>query len=129
MHRLHKLLVLPLACLLVSSTSAFAQQHVIDQDALVTAVTERIETQHADRAAIRTALAQPQVRNLATRMGVDLARAEATVATMTGDDLARAAAAARQVNDSLVGGASTIVISTTTIIIALLVVIIILIAD
>ena len=129
MHSLHKLLVLPLACLLVTSTSAFAQQHVIDQGVLVTAVTDRIATQDADRAAIRTALAQPQVRDLAARLAVDLTRAEAAVATMTGHDLERAAVAARQVNDSLVGGASTIVISTTTIIIALLVVIIILIAD
>ena len=129
MRWLHRLLVLPLACLLVTSTSAFAQQHVIDQGVLVTAVAERVAAQDADRAAIRQALAQPQVRDLAARMTVDLTRAEAAVDTMTGHDLERAAAAARQVNDSLVGGASTIVISTTTIIIALLVVIIILIAD
>lgn len=54
---------------------------------LVTAVAERVATQDADRAAIRQALAQPQVRHLAARMAVDLTRAEAAVDTMTGHDL------------------------------------------
>jgi hypothetical protein len=129
MRSLQKLLVLPLACVLLTSTSALAQEHVIDQSVLATAVTARVAAEEADRAAIRGALAKPQVRDVATRVGLDLKRAEAAVATMTGSDLERAATAAREVNDSLAGGASTIVLSTTTIIIALLVVIIILIAD
>ena len=50
---------------------------------------------------------------------------------LTGDtiaDLEKAANAAQQVNEQLIGGASTVVISTTTIIIILLVVIILVIA-
>ena len=52
----------------------------------------------------------------------------ASVATLAGSDLERAATAARQVNERLAGGASTVVISTTTIIIALLVVILLIVA-
>ena len=123
-----KLLVLPLTFVLALSSSAFAQQHAVDPAALATAVTQHIATQDAARAVVHDALAQPQVREIATQMGVDLARANAAVDTLTGADLERASTAARQLNDSLAGGASTIVISTTTIIIALLVIIIIVVA-
>ena len=129
MRQFQKLLVLPLACLMAMSTSAFAQQHVVSQDILTAAVTDHIAAQEGGRNAVRTALQHPQVRGMAAKMGVDLTRAEAAVATMSGADLERAAVAARQVNDTLAGGASTIVISTTTVIIALLVIIIILVAD
>ena len=57
-----------------------------------------------------------------------MARVAAAAETLSGADLERAAEAARQVNDSIVGGASNVVISTTTIIIALLVVILIIVA-
>jgi hypothetical protein len=124
-----KFLVLPLTFLMALSTTAFAQQqHAVDPGALATAVTQHIATQDTDRAAVRDALAQPEVREVASRMGLDLTVANAAVDTMTGSDLTRAAAAARNVNGSLVGGASTVVISTTTIVIALLVLIIIIIA-
>jgi hypothetical protein len=91
-------------------------------------VADRVAAQDADRAAVRDALARPEVRNVAATMGVDLARLTDAVGTMSGADLERAASTARQVNQQLVGGASTVVISTTTIIIALLVVILIVIA-
>ena len=129
MRQVQKLFVLPLACLMALSTSAFAQQHVVSQDVLTAAVTEHVAKQDSDRDVVRTALDHPQVRGMAASMGVDLARANAAVATLSGADLERAATAARQVNDTLAGGASTIVISTTTVIIALLIVIIILVAD
>ncbi len=129
MRQFQKLLVLPLACVMAMSTSALAQEHVVPRDILAAAVTDHVARQDGDRDAIRTALSHSQVRAMAVKMGVDLTRADAAVATITGADLERAAVAARQVNDALAGGASTIVISTTTIIIALLIVIIILVAD
>ena len=98
--------------------------------ALAAAVANHAAKQDADRESIHQALSRPEVIDVAARTGVDLARLNAATQTLSGADLERAAAAARQVNDSLVGGASTVVISTTTIIIALLIVIIIiLIAD
>jgi hypothetical protein len=129
MRLVQRLLILPLGLLVAISTSAYAgPQHAINPGTLTTAVSQHVAQQDADRAALHEALARPEVRTVAGRMGVDLHRATAAVDTMSGADLARAADAARQVNESLVGGASTIVISTTTIIIALLVLIVIILA-
>ncbi len=117
--------VAPLVLYLSAGSPVFAQnRHVVDPSA----IDQRVMQQDADRAAIRDALAHPEVRQLASRAGIDLDRASAMVATLSGSDLATTAAAARHVNDALAGGASTVVISTTTIIIALLVVILLIVA-
>jgi hypothetical protein len=76
---------------------------------------------------VHEALARPEVQQVAASIGLDLTRAAAVVDTMSAADLERAASAARDVNQQLVGGASTVVISTTTIIIILLLVIILII--
>jgi len=124
-----KLLVFLLILLTMASSSAFAdQRHVVTPSQLAAAVADHVERQDADRSAIHEALGQPEVRKMATSMGIDLARANAAVDTIAGAELTRAANAARQVNQQLVGGASTIVISTTTIIIILLLIIILIIA-
>jgi len=73
-------------------------------------------------------LARPEVREAAAKVGLDLSRATAAVDTLEGADLARAADAARQVDQQLVGGASTITITTTTLIIILLLVILLVVA-
>jgi hypothetical protein len=104
------------------------QRHAVDPSVMSKAVAEHTAAQRADRAAIREALERPQVQQVAKQIGVDLGRMSAAVGTMSGADLARAAAAARHVNQALSGGASTVVISTTTIIIALLVVILLIVA-
>ena len=126
MPTVRRLLVAPLALLMMTSTSAFANpqaQHVVDPGQLAAAIDEHLNTQDTDRAAIREALTRPQVREMATDIGLDLAKASAAVDTLSGYELTRAADAARQINGQLVGGASTVVISTTTIIIALLLII------
>jgi hypothetical protein len=114
------------------SSPAFAQrqQHVVDPGMLAAAVAQHAAAESADRAAVRDALARRDVRDAAASMGLDPGRLAASVETMSGADLERAASLARQIDQPLVGGASTIVISTTTIIIALLLIIlIVLIAD
>jgi len=119
-----------LAALMTVSTAFAAGQHVVPPAQIATTVADHVAKQDADRTAVREALARPEVERMATTIGLDLTRAKAAVETMSGADLERAATAARDVNQQLVGGASTVVISTTTIIIALLIVIIIiLIAD
>jgi len=117
------LAVFALPCALLAD-----QRHPVDPSVLAATVAQHAAKQDADRTAIRQALAQPEVRQVADRMGVDLGRVSATVGTLTGSDLERSAAAARQVNDALAGGASTITITTTTLIIILLVVILIVVA-
>ena len=129
MPTVRRLLVAPLVLLMLASSSAFAdQQHVLDPNQLAATIAQHVASQDADRAVVREALARPEVRELAAKMGLDVSRATAAVDTMAATDLAQAANAARQVNHQLVGGASNVVISTTTIIIVLLLIIILIVA-
>jgi hypothetical protein len=120
-----KFVVLALAALIAAPSATFAEQrHVVDPAAVAASVAQHAAEQDANRAAVREALARPQVREMAGRLGLDVTRAAAAVDTLNAADLAEAATAARHVNQQLVGGA-TIAITATTIIIALLIVIII----
>jgi len=114
-----------LAALMTVSTAFAAGQHVVPPAQIATTVADHVAKQDADRTAVREVLARPEVQKLATTIGLDLTRANAAIDTMSPADLERAAIAARDVNQELVGGASTVTISTTTIIIALLIVILI----
>ena len=124
------LLVLALSLVLVSSSSPAAadQQHIVAPAQVAATVADHVARQAADRASISEALQRPEVREAAARMGVDLSTVDARIATLAGADLARAADAARQVNDDLAGGASTVTIGTTTLIIILLLLILIIVA-
>ena len=102
-----------------------AQTHVIGKSALDSAVQQRVSQEQADRDAIRALLQRGEVRDIADKAGLSLAKAEAAVATLSGEDLHELATPARQVQNDLAGGASTVVISTTTIIIVLLIIILI----
>ena len=126
MQIVRKLVTFGVAALMAIPSAAFADgRHVIDPAAVTATVAQHADQQDANRAVVREALAQPQVRDMAGRLGLDVNRAVAAVDTLSGPDLTRAADAARQVNQQLVGGATTVVITTTTIIIVLLVIIII----
>ena len=115
---------------LLVAPAAQAQTHVVGKKALTQAVQERVSQDQADRDAILALLAHTEVRQIATRAGLSLEKAQAAVSTLQGQDLRDIASQARQVNNDLAGGASNIVISTTTIIIVLLIIIlIVLIAD
>ena len=123
------LLVFPLVVLMMASSSAFAgQQHLVNPSQLAATVADGAAKQDTNRATVREALERPEVQAVASKLGLDLSKATAAVDTLSGADLDKAANAAQQVNEQLVGGASTVVISTTTIIIILLVVIILIIA-
>jgi hypothetical protein len=142
MRTIRQLLVFPLVLVTMAASPAFADlsrqsaaggatadlQHLVSPNQLTATVIDRVASQDASRAAIREALARPEVRDVATSMHLDLARAAAAIETMTGTDLEQAANAARSVNQQLVGGASTVVLSTTTIIIILLVIILLVVA-
>jgi hypothetical protein len=104
---------------------ARAQQHVVDTGALEQSIRNRVAEQQDDREAIRALLRRAEVKQIADKAGLSLARAEAAVSTLQGEELRDLAKQARQAQDDLSGGASTVVISTTTIIIVLLLVILI----
>ena len=110
------------------SLAAAGQNHVFAPGALAAAVATHAAKQDADRESIRQALSHREVREFGTKTGIDMTGILAAAETLSGSDLERAAAAARQINESLVGGESSIVLSTTTIIIALLVLILIIVA-
>jgi hypothetical protein len=128
MSTVRTLLIAPIVTIMMGSLAYADQQHIVAPNQLAATLTEQVAAQDANRAAVHEALARPDVQAVASSMGVDLTRAAAAVDTMSGADLQRAADAASQVNQQLVGGASTVVISTTTIIIILLLVIILIIA-
>lgn len=129
MPTIRALLALSLSLLLLISTPVQAdQQHVVAPSQLAATLTARVAQQDADRAAIAEALARPDVRRAAAAMGVEMSRVETAARTLAGADLERAAQAARDVNDELVGGASSVTIGTTTLIIILLLLILIIVA-
>jgi hypothetical protein len=109
-------------------SSAFAQErHVVAPSALADTISGKVQQQDADRAVIREAIDQPAVRDVASKLGIDLDKTRQAVDTLSGDDLRNAADTAAQVNEALVGG-QTMTFSVTTIIIILLVVILIIVA-
>ncbi len=129
MPTVRSLLAIALALVTVSSSPAFAdQQHIVAPDKLAATVADHVAKQDADRASVAEAFKRPEVREVAARMGVDLSTVDARVSTLAGADLDRAADAARQINDELVGGASSVTIGTTTLIIILLLIILLIVA-
>jgi hypothetical protein len=115
---------------LIAPAAGAEQRHVADRAALEQAVAAATAKADGDRAAIRRVLARQEVRDIAARAGVDMARAESAVDLLKGVELAQAADFASQIEQDLAGGATTVVITTTTIIIILLIIIlIVLVAD
>ena len=96
--------------------------------ALDALMAEQVRADDANRQIVRDVLDRSEVREVASKAGLDLERAKQSVSTLSGAELQDVAAHARRVDAGLSGGASTVVISTTTIIIILLVVILIIVA-
>ena len=101
--------------------------HVVDRKELQKAFDQHVADTLAKRQAIRTALQQPDVVNVAKRLGLEVARAEAAVAALEGAELDRLAAQAEAVNDELAGG-QTARVNLLWVIIGLLVLILIIVA-
>lgn len=114
-------------CYLMLAVPARAQQ-IVPPGAIDQALAERAADVAAKQQAIKTALQQPDVQRAAKSLGVDIARAEASVATLGGADLDRVAAQAQLVNEEVAGG-QTVRLNLLWVIIGLLVLLIILVAD
>lgn len=103
---------------------AFAQQaRIADSAILQQALRDRAAADETDRAAVRRVLDRDDVRDLAGRMGLDLADARSAVATLSGVQLAQAVERAAAVEAALAGGQTTVVISLTTLLLILIIVI------
>ncbi|HEX4346246.1 MAG TPA: hypothetical protein VHZ73_01675 [Vicinamibacterales bacterium] len=127
---MRRLFVLLVASLILLPAASFADdgQHAVAPSTLAGTVASHAAEQDANRAAIRAALARPEVKDVAEKAGVDLDHANAVVDTLDGSALDHAASVARQVSQQLAGGDSTVIISTTTVIIILLLVLLIVVA-
>jgi len=110
--------------LLAAPVAARAQTHVVERKDLDAAVARRAAEPEAERRRLRSLLGRPDVQRLARANGIDVRRAEAGVATLSADELARIAPYASAAEAQLSGG-QMLTISTTTIILILLVVILI----
>lgn len=118
-----------LLSILIAMPSVQAQaSHTASQSAIDAALQEHVSSTAADRADLLRVLANPEVKAVADKAGLDLRRATTAVASLEGTQLAELAAQARQVDQALAGGQSRVVISTTLIIVALLVLILLIVA-
>ncbi|HXH23665.1 MAG TPA: hypothetical protein VNI78_00360 [Vicinamibacterales bacterium] len=106
--------------------AAAQQTHTAPSAALDAAIEQHVAAANRDREDVRRVLAHPEVAAVAREAGIDLRRVAGAAALLGGEELARVAAQARQVERALAGGQGAI--STTTIIIVLLVVILIVVA-
>ena len=121
----------------LSSSTAMAQQepsrtpetgkpvagrHITDFADLRQAIVEQAATDQRNREAVFGVLRQPQVREVASRLGLTVTRAENAVRAIDGAELARIAAQARAVDADLAGG-DTLVISVTTLLLIIILVV------
>jgi len=102
------------------------QRHVVGENEIQARIDQRIDQADADRQAIQVMLQREDVRRIAGSAGLDLERASAAAATLSGSSLETLAAQARVVNSDIAGGEGRIVLTTTAIIIILLVLILVL---
>lgn len=109
-----------------ASLAGEPQLHVVGANEIQARIDQQIGTADADRQAIQVLLQREDVRRIAGSAGLDLERASAAAAVLSGSSLETLAAQARDLNAALAGGDSTVVISTTAIIIILLVLILLL---
>jgi hypothetical protein len=120
-------LIILLICSFAVPRVAAQQSHVVDQQMIQKAFDQRAAEAAAKRQVIRSALQQPDVVKVANRLGLDIARAEAAVATLDGAELNQLAAQAATVNDELSGG-QNVTLNLIWIIIGLLVLILLIVA-
>jgi hypothetical protein len=106
-----------------ASLAGEPQRHVIGASEIQARIDQQVNQADADRQAIQTMLQRAEVRQAAGSAGLDLERASAAAAVLSGPALVTLAAQARAVNAGLAGGDSTVVISATALIIILLIII------
>lgn len=100
--------------------------NVVGADEILARIDRQAGQADADRQAIRSMLQRPEIRQIAGSAGLDLERASAAAAVLSGPSLETLSAQARDVNASLSGGDTRIVVSATLVIIVLLILILLL---
>jgi hypothetical protein len=121
--RIRTIVVASILCSLVFASSAMAQQHIAAPSLMRQAVADQAVTDQQNRAAVAGVLHQPQVKELAGRLGLNLTTAENALSTLSSAELAKVADQARTADSQLAGGSNTLIISTTTLLLILIIVI------
>jgi len=96
---------------------------VVGEVDIQTQIDRRIDSESADRQAIQDLLRRPDVRRIAGAAGLDIERASAAAAVLSGPELQEIAARAQAINSG-VGGVEKVTLSITAIVIILLLIII-----
>jgi len=109
--------------LLLSSSAMAQQRHIVDAVSMNRAVAAQTVTDQQNRAVVRGVLHQPQVTALANRMGLDITKADAAIATISGAELEKIATQARTANTELAGGSDTVVIGLTSLLLIIIIII------
>jgi hypothetical protein len=113
-----------LSSLLVSSSAIAQQRHIVDAVAMNRAVAIQTATDQQNRDAVISVLHQPQVQALASKMGLNVTKAEAAIATLSGSELQTLATQANATKAPLAGG-DTVIISVTTLLLILIIVLLV----
>jgi hypothetical protein len=118
------LLLLP--GLLLASPALAQQARVVDAATMSQALAGHADAEAAQHDQVRRVLDRTEVREMAARMGLDIADARTAVSTLSGPELGTLAQQATAVEaQALAGGATTVVISLTTLLLILIIVILI----
>jgi hypothetical protein len=124
MHLSQKLVaILLLPVFLVSSPALAQQARVVDSAAMSEALAHQAGAEDAQRDLVRRVLDRDETREVAARLGLDLADARSAVATLGGGQLSTLAQHAGAVESAaLAGGQNYVVISVTTLLLILIIV-------
>ncbi len=127
MHISRKIVTLVLLPAFLSTSPAFAQQaRIADAAVMGQALEARAASETAQRDLVRRVLDRSDAREVAARLGLNVAQAGSAVETLTGAELNTLAQHAGAVEASaLAGGANTLVISLTTLLLILILVVLI----
>lgn len=93
-----------LSAMFVVSPAIAQDAHVVDAQQLQELIDQHLKKEGQDRQEIRDALGHEEVQKVAGRVGLNLDRAEAAVATLDGTELQELASHARVINNELAGG-------------------------
>jgi hypothetical protein len=124
MTQINKMVAIGLLPVLLIASPSFAQQaRVVDSAAMTQALAGQADLERSQRELVRRVLGSSDARELASRLGLSVERADSAVATLSGAELNTLAQQAGAVDTALAGGSRTIVISTTTLLLVLIIVI------
>ena len=120
----NKIVTLFLLPAFLISTPAFAQQsRVVDAALMNQALADKATSETAQRDLVRRVLDRSDAREVAARLGLNVAHASAAVGTLSGAELNTLAQHAAAVDaNALAGGANTVVISVTTLLLILIII-------